>query len=75
MFETLTIPTITPCRVATFLEALDDSSRKNLVDALEMSNSEISHRRIAREIFEQADERMDPETIASHRNGTCRCVR
>jgi len=73
MFESLLVPKIEPCRMATFLDALDEGSRKNLVAALSMPRPQVPHKRIAREIFDATGESVDPETIAAHRNGTCRC--
>lgn len=75
LFEALLVPKIEPCRMATFLEALDEGSRKNLEDALALPRPQVPHKRIAREIFEETGESVDPETIAAHRNGTCRCSR
>jgi hypothetical protein len=79
MFESLLVPKIEPCRMATFLEALDEGSRKNLETALSMPRQQVPHKRIARDIFLETStdtapgEKIDPETIAAHRNGTCRC--
>ena len=79
MFDSLLIPTIAPCRMATFLDDLDEASRRNLTEALAMPREQIPHKRIAREILAETSGpdkpgvKIDPETIAAHRNGTCRC--
>ena len=73
MFDKLLIPTIVPCRVASFLDGMDEASRENLEKALALPAPRVPHRRIAREILSEAGEKIDPETIAAHRNGTCRC--
>jgi len=73
MFDSLLIPAITPCRIASFLEDLDEGSRKNLVAAMALPREQVPHKKIAREIFAEMSVKVDPETIAAHRNGTCRC--
>lgn len=73
MFAALLIPTIVHCRISAFLEGLDDASRKNLESAMSLPRTRVTHRRIASEIFDETAERIDPETIAAHRNGACRC--
>lgn len=74
MFESLTVPSIAPCSLATFLDNIDEKSRANLEDAL---NSAISNRSIWRAIrSESATEiPVGVETITAHRAGKCRCSR
>jgi len=73
VFESTIVPTITPCSLGRFIAELDEDSRVNLAKALAMNNLDVSHRRISRDIREEANVTIDPETIAAHRNGNCRC--
>jgi len=75
MFEELLVPSIAPCSVGAFLKSLDDDSRANLIRAMALPNTDISHNRIALEIRAKTEgkTRISPETVSAHRNGVCRC--
>jgi hypothetical protein len=75
MFESLTVPSIAPCPVGKVLDDIDKESRSHLIEALELSNSDVSNARIALAIREEFGKGIDPNTVSVHRKGQCRCSR